>query len=182
MENFSASQNKQVSIGKPGGMANPSLIRITKWVDDFHIPFALGGGAMIIMLLWAGLYKMTTSGAEGIIPLVTNSPLISWHFKLFGPYVGSDLIGATEITAAIFIIIGFIRPQVGIVGTFITTIMFFITGSMVITTPDSIVMVNGMGYMSFLGLFLFKDIVSLGLSFYLLSSFRRKALSAERNK
>ena len=43
------------------------------------------------MLLWAGSYKMTAPGAEGIIPLVSNSPLISWHFKLFGSYFGSDL-------------------------------------------------------------------------------------------
>jgi reactive chlorine resistance protein C len=54
---------------------------------------------MVIMLLWAGSYKMTGPGAEGIVPLVSNSPLISWHFKLFGPYLGSDLIGLTEWAA-----------------------------------------------------------------------------------
>ena len=42
---------------------------------------------MIVMLLWAGKFKMTAPGAEGIIPLVTNSPLISWQFKVFGPYI-----------------------------------------------------------------------------------------------
>jgi uncharacterized membrane protein YkgB len=41
---------------------------------------------MVVMLLWAGSYKMTVPGAEGTVPLVSNSPLISWHFKLFGPY------------------------------------------------------------------------------------------------
>lgn len=53
--------------------------------------------------------------------------------------------------------------------------MFFTTGTMLITTPESIIRVNGMGYMSFTGLFLFKDLVSLGASFYLLSHFRQRA-------
>jgi hypothetical protein len=35
---------------------------------------------------------MTAPGAEGIIPLVSNSPLISWHFKLFGPFLFKDII------------------------------------------------------------------------------------------
>ena len=56
---------------------------------------------MIVMLLWAGSYKMTTPGAEGIVPLVSNSPLISWQFKIFGTYIGSDIIGLTEWTSAI---------------------------------------------------------------------------------
>jgi uncharacterized membrane protein YkgB len=46
---------------------------------------------MIVMLLWAGSYKMTAPGAEGIVPLVSNGPLIWWHFKVFGPYIGSDI-------------------------------------------------------------------------------------------
>jgi hypothetical protein len=36
-----------------------------------------------------------------------------------------------------------------------------------------------MRYMSFLGLFLFKDVISLGVSFYLISYFGRKAIVLE---
>jgi uncharacterized membrane protein YkgB len=134
------------------------------------------------MLLWAGSYKMTAPGAEGIIPLVSNSPLIWWHFKLLGPYVGSDVIGLTEFTAAILFIAGYVRPQAGIVGGFIATLMFFITSTMFITTPGTIISVpgiHGMRYMSFLGLFLFKDVISLGASFYLISYFGHKAIQNE---
>lgn len=66
---------------------------------------------MIVMLLWAGSFKMTRPGAEGIIPLVSNSPLIWWHFKVFGPYVGSDLIGLTEWLCAVLIIVGYLDPK-----------------------------------------------------------------------
>jgi uncharacterized membrane protein YkgB len=134
------------------------------------------------MLLWAGSYKLTAPGAEGIIPLVSNSPLIWWHFKLFGPYIGSDIIGLSEITAAILIIVGYVKPKAGIVGGMITTLMFFITSTMVITTPGTLIAVHGiryMRYMSFLGLFLFKDVIALGASLYLISYFGKKTLLSE---
>jgi uncharacterized membrane protein YkgB len=122
---------------------------------------------------------MTAPGAEGIIPLVSNSPLISWHFKLFGPYVGSDLIGLTEIAAAILIIAGYVRPKAGVIGSLITTVMFFITSTMIITTPGATTSVHGIRSMSFLGLFLFKDVISLGVSLYLISYFGNKAVLLE---
>ena len=72
-------------------IAKSTLTKLAAWVKDRNIPFLICSLGMIVMLLWAGSYKMTAPGAEGIIPLVSNSPLTSWHFKLFGPYVGSDL-------------------------------------------------------------------------------------------
>jgi len=57
--------------------------------------------------------------------------------------------------------------------------MFFITSTMVISTPGSTVPVHGIRYMSFLGLFLFKDVISLGACFYLVSYFGRKAILRE---
>jgi uncharacterized membrane protein YkgB len=162
--------------------ANSNLTKLAAWINARNVPFLVTSIGMIAMLLWAGSYKMTTPGAEGIVPLVSNSPLIWWHFKLFGPYIGSDIIGLTEITAAILIIAGYFRPKVGIVGGLITTLMFFITSAMVITTPGAVIAVQGiryMRYMSFLGLFLFKDVISLGVSFYLISYFGRKAILSE---
>ena len=123
--------------------ARSSLTKFAAWINDRNVPFLVTSLGMIVMLLWAGSYKMTAPGAEGIIPLVSNSPLIWWHFKLFGPYVGSDIIGLTEITAAILIITGYFRPKVGILGGLITTLMFFITSTMVISTPGAIIAVHG---------------------------------------
>jgi reactive chlorine resistance protein C len=150
--------------------------------NDRNVPFLITSVGMIVMLLWAGSYKMTAPGAEGIVPLVSNSPLIWWHFKLFGPYIGSDIIGLTEITAAILIIAGYLRRKAGIIGGLIASLMFFITSTMVITTPGAIISVpgiHGMRYMSFLGLFLFKDVISLGVAFYLISYFGKKAILCE---
>ena len=162
--------------------AESTLTRLAGWIDDRHLPFLVTSVGMIVMLLWAGSFKMTTPGAEGIVPLVSNSPLISWHFKLFGPYIGSDVIGLTEWIAAVLMIIGYFRPRAGVVGGLIATVMFFITSTMLLTTPGAIISVpgiHGMRYMSNLGLFLFKDVISFGVSLYLVSYFGKKALQSK---
>lgn len=157
-----------------------SFLRYTDWVDRYNAGFIICRLAYVVMLLWAGAYKLTVPGADGIVPLVTTSPLLSWMFTLFGRYTGSDIIGITEITSAILIIIGSYFPKAGMAGSLIASVIFIMTGTMLITAPDSIVMVKGMGYLSFTGLFLFKDIISLGVSFYFLSHFRQKAILTEQ--
>lgn len=156
-----------------------SLTALATWINDHNVPFLVTSVGMIVMLLWAGSYKMTAPGAEGIIPLVSNSPLTSWHFKLFGPYIGSDIIGLTEIAGALLIAAGYFRPKAGVIGGLITTVMFFTTSTMLLTTPGAIISVNGISYMSFLGLFLYKDVISLGVSFYLIGYFGNKAALLE---
>jgi uncharacterized membrane protein YkgB len=165
--------------------AKSTLTKLAAWVSEHNIPFLISSIGMIVMLLWAGSYKMTAPGAEGIVPLVSNSPLISWQFKLFGPYVGSDLIGLTEITAAILMIAGYLKPKAGVIGGVIASVMFFTTSTMFITTPGTIIAVHGiryMRYMSLTGLFLFKDVIALGVSFYLISYFGQKAILSEMSQ
>lgn len=150
-------------------------LKIAIWIKKYHLPFIVIVAGMVVMLLWAGFYKMTAPGAEGIAPLVNNNPLISWHFKLFGIYHGSDMIGLTEISAALLMIVGPFKPRAGVLGAIIAVVMFFITSTMVITTPDSLTSVNGINYMSFMGLFLFKDVLNLGASLFLVTKFSDKA-------
>lgn len=183
-QEMSAEKQELVSTADLSRKAKSNLTKVAAWVSDREIPFLVTSIGMIVMLLWAGSYKMTAPGAEGIIPLVSNSPLISWHFKLFGPYIGSDIIGLTELTAAVLFIAGYWKPKAGILGGFIATVMFFTTSTMVITTPGAIISVPGihvMRYMSFTGLFLFKDVISLGVAFYLISYFGKKAILSENN-
>jgi uncharacterized membrane protein YkgB len=181
-ESISAEKQDIASSPVPMRNAKSRLTTLARWTNDRNIPFLIGSIGMVVMLLSAGSYKMTVPGAEGIIPLVSNSPLISWHFKLFGPYLGADIIGLTEWAAAILISIGYLQPKAGIIGGFIAAGMFLTTSSMLITTPGAIIAVPGisyMRYMSFLGLFLFKDIIALGVSFYLISYFGEKAIVKE---
>src|SRR5580698_1387161 len=110
--------------GERGSQANTAdklqaksvLTKIAAFVADRNIPFLICSIGMIVMLLWAGKFKMTAPGAESIVPLVSNSPLTSWQFKTFGPYRLGDMIGATEWAAAILLIIGYFKPKAGILG------------------------------------------------------------------
>src|SRR6201995_5144120 len=158
------------------------LTKIAAFVADRNIPFLVCSIGMIVMLLWAGKFKMTAPGAEGIIPLVSNSPLTSWQFKAVGPYILGDMIGATEWTAAILLIIGYFKAKAGILGGMILLVMFFTTSTMLIPTPDDTIVVLGIHYMNNLGLFLFKDIISFGVAFYLISYYGRKAIIAENQR
>ncbi|WP_285288908.1 DUF417 family protein [Alloacidobacterium dinghuense] len=108
-----------------------------------------------------------------------RSPLTSWQFKVFGPYILGDMIGATEWTAALLLIIGYFKPKAGILAGIILVGMFFTTSSMLITTPDDTIVFHGIHYMNNLGLFLFKDIISFGVAFYLISYFGKKAILSE---
>jgi len=77
------------------------------------------------------------------------------------------------------LVAGYFKPKVGVIGGLITTGMFFTTSTMLITTPGATVSIHGMRYMSFLGLFLYKDVISLGVSLYLVSHFGKKAILLE---
>jgi uncharacterized membrane protein YkgB len=156
-------------------MKQDAAINIAAWLNRKNLPFLVTNTGMIIMLLWAGAYKMTNPGAEGIVPLVNNSFLIWWHFRLFGVYLGSDLIGITEVTAALWLLAGFFRPKAGIVGGLIAVLMFVVTSTMIFTTPGALTTVGGINFMSFLGLFLFKDVIALGASLSLVTYFGKKA-------
>ena len=156
-------------------MKSSPLTRFAAWVADRNVPFVVITFGMIVMLFWAGAFKMTSAGAEGITPLVSNSPLIGWEFRLFGPYVGSDIIGLTEWIGGALLLAGLWKPRAGIVGGIIGVVMFFTTSTMLITTPGTIIHVNGMGYMNNLGLFLYKDIINLGASLYLIAYFGGRA-------
>src|SRR5258708_14526065 len=79
--------------------AKSNLTKLAVWINERNIPFLITSIGMIVMLLWAGSYKMTAPRAEGIVPLVSNNPLIWWHFKLlFLHYIRSDIISLTAIT------------------------------------------------------------------------------------
>src|SRR5271167_3976939 len=103
-------RGSQASTGS-GLQAKSALTKIAAFVADRNIPFLVCSIGMIVMLLWAGKFKMTAPGAEGILPLLSNSPLTSLQLKALGPYRLGDMIGLTEWTAAILLIIGYFKPK-----------------------------------------------------------------------
>ena len=57
------------SVGAWGNglQAKSVLTKIAAFVADRNIPFLICSIGMIVMLLWAGSYKMTAPGADGMM-------------------------------------------------------------------------------------------------------------------
>lgn len=172
-KSISAQQNSAAL--HPTQESNTGLVFIAAWIKRKELSFWVGSIGLAVMLIWGGLFKLTAQGADGITPMVTHSPLIGWHFKVFGPYVGADIIGVTEMLAAVLILAGHFIPKAGIAGSLIASFMFFLTSTLFISTPGTVAQIGQMWYMTVIGLFLFKDIIALSLSFYLVGAFGKRA-------
>ncbi|WPU96921.1 DUF417 family protein [Mucilaginibacter sabulilitoris] len=151
------------------------LIRLSKAIADLNLPFILCSFGISVILLWIGSFKFEAVEANGVAILVTNSPLVSWDYSLFGVRLGAGFIGTTEIIAALLIIIGNFQPKLGMIGALMAVVIFFVTSTFVLSTPGSVHLINGFPRLSDLGSFLFKDITAMGASFYIFTYFGKKA-------
>src|SRR3954451_12665826 len=88
---------------------------------------------LVIVLLWIGGMKFTAYEAEGIRPMVANSPLMSWAYAVMSQGAFSALLSMVEIATGLLIALRPVWPMgsaVGsglAVGTFLTTLTFLLT-------------------------------------------------------
>ena len=58
---------------------------------------------LAIVHLWIGGMKLTTYEAEGIKPLLTNSPRMSWVYRIMSVGGFSSMLGVVEIVLGLLI-------------------------------------------------------------------------------
>jgi uncharacterized membrane protein YkgB len=116
-------------------------------------------GLVALLVLWGG-FKFAAFEAEGIRPLVENSPLLSWLYPLFGVRGTSAVIGVMELAAAALMCLRRWKPALSAVGSLLAAGTFLVTLSFLITTPDALSPTSPFGG------FLMKDIILLGASLY----------------
>ena len=58
---------------------------------------------LVVVVGWIGLMKFTAYEAEGIRPLVANSPLLSWVYGLMSVQGFSAMLGVVEVAIALLI-------------------------------------------------------------------------------
>lgn len=112
-------------------------------------------GLVALLLMW-GAFKFAEFEAEGIRPLVENSPLLSWLYPLLGVRGTSALIGVVELIAALLISARRWQPMWSAIGSLIAALTFLVTLSFLITTPGVWQPENPFGG------FLMKDVLLLG--------------------
>jgi reactive chlorine resistance protein C len=125
---------------------------------------------LVVVVAWIGLMKFTTYEAEGIRPLVANSPLMSWVYGPMSVRGFSAMLGVVEVAIAILIATRPFSPRASALGSALAIGMFLTTLSFLLTTPGVWeASLGGFPAITALpGQFLLKDIVLLGAALWTL--------------
>ncbi|QUJ69659.1 DUF417 family protein (plasmid) [Photobacterium sp. GJ3] len=133
--------------------------------------YLLGTSGVILVLLWLGIYKFTPTEAKAIEPLVANHPLMGWLYDIFSLQAVSNLIGLSEIIVAGGLLIGFRVPLVAYWSGIAASVIFVVTLSFMVTTPDAWKVSDGLLIPNF---FLIKDILFLAISISVIERAKHK--------
>lgn len=164
--------------------------------------------AIFIIFAWIGGLKAFQYEADGIVPFVANSPMMSffynkeapeykqhmnkegavvpeniaWH-KANNTYGFSYGLGTLIVTIGTLTLLGLFFPKVGIIGDCLVIIMSAGTLSFLITTPETWVPNlggpnHGFPYLSGAGRLVIKDIAIMAGAFVLLGTDIKRILKA----
>ena len=119
---------------------------------------------LVVTLLLIGTLKFTAGEAQGIQPLVVNSPLMSWLYRILSVQGVSNLIGLIEIAVAVLTALRPISARLSFIGSIGAIITFVLTLSFLFSTPGAFQFSHGFPMLGDAGQFLIKDLVLLGAS------------------
>jgi len=129
-----------------GNTLNSRSAAAIRALDHLPSPEALGthvtklGGygviaALAVIYFWFGGMKFTAYEAEGLVPLVQNSPLLSWMYDIFSVRGFSTFLGFVEVTIGLLIVGRILSPVLSAIGGFLSAGLFVTTLSFMISTP-----------------------------------------------
>ncbi len=143
----------------------------------FHL--SLFGVSLI--LIWIGLFKFTPTEAKAIEPLVSQSPFMSWLYKVASVNGVSRIIGTIEVITGLLLLLSYWSPYAGLAGGLMASVTFILTLSFLFTTTNTISRVDGFILPD---AFILKDIIALGVSWTVLTEsyarlykFRRRQMA-----
>lgn len=123
--------------------------------------------ALAVIYFWFGGMKFTHYEAAGIVPLVSNSPLLGWVYDVFSVDTFSSLLGVLEVSIAFLIAGRLLSPKLSLIGGALSAGLFFTTLSFMLSTPG--VIEPGLGFPAIAvapGQFLLKDLGLLAASIF----------------
>jgi uncharacterized membrane protein YkgB len=163
---------------------------------------------LIIVLVWIGGLKVARYEADGIVPFVANSPLMSffytdptnykqyknpegalvlanraWH-EANGTYPFALGLGSIIVIYGVMIGLNPWFPIVSALGSFLVFTMSFVTLSFLITTPECWVPslgapVHGFPYLSGAGRLVIKDAIMMGAALVTMADSAKQALRSQ---
>lgn len=144
----------------------------TAWISvprANHIQFAgefLIRYGLTLILLWIGAMKFTAFEAAAIQPLIASSPFMGWMYSLLSLQAVSNLLGVTEISIALMIVLRPLSPTLAAIGSAAAAVMFLTTLSFLFSFPGWEPSLGGFPALSSAGGFLLKDICLLGAALW----------------
>src|SRR5215475_9764710 len=138
--------------------------RLLKGDLDFH----LVRGSMVLIFVLFGYQKWFEYEAQGLIPFISNGPLTSWMYPVFGLHGATYFLGISEWLTAALLIWGFWNPKAGLLGAILSVGTFVTTVTIIPFMPDGWDPAAGFPAMKGNVAFLMKDVVFLAVSVYLL--------------
>jgi uncharacterized membrane protein YkgB len=139
---------------------------------DYHLVRA----SMVIIYFFFGYQKWFPYEAHTLIPFISNGPLISWMYPVFGLQGASWFLGISEWLFGALIFFGFWNKQLGVLGALGSCLTFIMTITIIPFMPDGWNTAAG-GFPAMQGnvAFLMKDLVLFAVSFYLLKQDAERA-------
>jgi uncharacterized membrane protein YkgB len=132
---------------------------------DYHVV----RGSMVILYFFFGYQKWFPYEAQGLVPFISNGPLISWMYPVLGIQGASWFLGVSEWLFGGLLFLGFWNKKLSILGSAGSCLTFIMTITIIPFMPDGWNTAAG-GFPAMQGnvAFLMKDLVLFAVSFYLL--------------
>ncbi len=132
---------------------------------DYHFIRA----SMVIVFLFFGYQKWFDYEAQALIPYISNGPLISWMYPVFGIRGACWFLGVAEWFFGALLFAGFWNKKLGILGALGGVFSFISTFTIIPFMPNGWApSAGGFPAMTETVAFLMKDLVLLAVSVYLL--------------
>ena len=143
--------------------------------------------ALAVIYFWFGGMKFTAYEAQGLVPLVENSPLLSWMYDIFSVRGFSAFLGFVELTIGGLIAGRILSPTLSAIGGLLSAGLFVTTLSFMMSTPGTFEPDLGFPAITVApGQFLLKDIGLLAASVFVLghslSAMARRRASASHSR
>ena len=132
---------------------------------DYHFVRA----SMVIIFLFFGYQKWFDYEAQALIPYISNGPLLSWMYPVFGIRGACWFLGVAEWLFCALLFAGFWNKKLGILGALGSCFAFVATLTIIPFIPNGwAASAGGFPAMTETVAFLLKDLVLLSASVYLL--------------
>lgn len=159
-------------------MANyPAALVVKSGILKSDLDYHFIRAAMVIIFLFFGYQKWFVYEAQVLIPFISNGPLVSWLYPVFGVRGASWFLGFAEWSIGLLLFLGFWSRQAGLLGALGSCATFVATLTIIPFMPDGWDPVAG-GFPAMTNNvpFLVKDVVLLAASYYLLRQDAVRAL------